>query len=152
MTDTDDATELNFRGYVTQKAVVFNERDEILIVRPGTDGSWSIPGGRVQDGEDADEALAREIREETDLSVRVCDPVHTMTEVWHTSSGEPMFTVVYRCVTDERSIELNHEHEAYQWTSFENARASMPFEPLGVAVERAHARHQHTPSAPSSTN
>ena len=39
MTDTDDATELNFRGYVTQKAVVFNERDEILIVRPGTDGS-----------------------------------------------------------------------------------------------------------------
>jgi 8-oxo-dGTP diphosphatase len=44
----------------------------LLLVRranePGR-GLWSIPGGRVEPGEDDAAALAREMREETDLVV-----------------------------------------------------------------------------------
>ncbi len=87
--------ESNFHGHVTQKAVVFHKDDDILLVRSDSDNPWSIPGGRVQDGEDADEALKRELREETGLAVHVGHPVHAMTDVWFTADGEPMFTVVY---------------------------------------------------------
>ncbi|PSQ56109.1 hypothetical protein BRD22_07225 [Halobacteriales archaeon SW_8_68_21] len=134
--------ESNFRGHVTQKAVVFNRNNHVLLVRPDNEGPWSIPGGRVQDGEDADAALERELREETALAVRVGQPVHAMTDVWVTSDGEPMFTVVYDCETDETKITLNHEHEEYEWVSPPEARDRMPIEPLKIAVKRAIARRR----------
>jgi ADP-ribose pyrophosphatase YjhB (NUDIX family) len=37
-------------------------------------GLWSIPGGRIEPGESAEEAVVREVREETGLEVR-CGPL-----------------------------------------------------------------------------
>jgi len=45
----------------------------LLLVRRGQApqaGRWSLPGGRVEWGETLDQALEREVREETGLSVR----------------------------------------------------------------------------------
>jgi mutator protein MutT len=55
-------------------AVVRNERGEVLLVRranePGR-GLWSLPGGRLEPGEDARTCAAREVLEETGLVVDV---------------------------------------------------------------------------------
>lgn len=52
------------------------EDDCLLMVRrghaPGA-GEWSVPGGRVRDGESVHEALVREVGEETGLAVVVDD-------------------------------------------------------------------------------
>ncbi|MEU4807096.1 NUDIX domain-containing protein [Actinosynnema sp. NPDC023587] len=54
--------------------VVHDSTGRLLLVRranhPG-EGRWSVPGGRVAPGEGDAEALSREIREETGLSVTV---------------------------------------------------------------------------------
>jgi 8-oxo-dGTP diphosphatase len=39
--------------------------------RPPAQGLWSVPGGRVEAGETLAQAVAREVREETGLSVEV---------------------------------------------------------------------------------
>jgi ADP-ribose pyrophosphatase YjhB (NUDIX family) len=59
-------------------ALVYDEQHRLLVVRranePGR-GLWSIPGGRVEPGEDDPTAVAREVEEETGLSVEVGDLV-----------------------------------------------------------------------------
>ena len=55
-------------------AVVRDETGRLLLVRRGREpaaGLWSLPGGRVEPGETAAEAAAREVQEETGLTVEV---------------------------------------------------------------------------------
>lgn len=61
------------RDYVTPKvdirAVVFNERNEILLVKERADGCWSLPGGWADVGYSPKEVAAKEVKEETGLNV-----------------------------------------------------------------------------------
>jgi 8-oxo-dGTP diphosphatase len=59
-------------------AVVRDRQGRLLLIRRGTEpgrGLWSVPGGRVEAGEDASSAAAREVLEETGVRVVVGDPV-----------------------------------------------------------------------------
>lgn len=49
----------------------FNENDELLLLQRHSEdlggGQWGVPGGRVEDGEDAEAAVLREAAEETGI-------------------------------------------------------------------------------------
>jgi ADP-ribose pyrophosphatase YjhB (NUDIX family) len=64
------------------------EDDRILVLDQdtGTGRAWSLPGGKVEDGESLAEALVREMREETGLHVTIC-PGTALT--WFTSPSRP---------------------------------------------------------------
>lgn len=52
--------------------LVYDDEGRLLVVRRAHDpgrGLWSVPGGRVEPGEDDAAALVRELREETGLDV-----------------------------------------------------------------------------------
>jgi ADP-ribose pyrophosphatase YjhB (NUDIX family) len=61
-------------GYQTPKvdirAVVFNELDEILMVKEKVDGGWSLPGGWADVGYTPAEVAVKEVWEETGLEVK----------------------------------------------------------------------------------
>jgi NADH pyrophosphatase NudC (nudix superfamily) len=53
-------------------ALIFDERERLLLIERGREpgkGLWDLPGGFVDPGESAEEALRREVREELGLEV-----------------------------------------------------------------------------------
>ena len=62
-------------------AVVFDDQGRLLLVQranPPAQGLWSLPGGRQEPGETAEQGVVREVREETGLTVRVEREVGTV--------------------------------------------------------------------------
>ena len=65
------------RALLTQSgayALIRDSDDRVLLVRAGN-GRFYLPGGRIEPGEHAAEALAREVAEECGLTVRVSGPL-----------------------------------------------------------------------------
>lgn len=59
-------------------AVVHDAQGRLLLVLRGREpsaGVWSIPGGKVEPGESREDAVRREVLEETGLAVEVLHPV-----------------------------------------------------------------------------
>ena len=59
-------------------AVIFNNEGKVLLVKrkhPPNKGSWAIPGGKVKYGETLEEAIKREMKEETNLDIKVEEPL-----------------------------------------------------------------------------
>jgi 8-oxo-dGTP diphosphatase len=59
-------------------AVIHDASGRLLLIRRGHDphrGLWSLPGGRIEAGESPEQAVVREVREETGLEVRPGPPV-----------------------------------------------------------------------------
>lgn len=72
---------------------------------------WEFPGGKIEPGETAAEALARELKEELDADIRVGDLLHTV------EYDYPDFHLSMKCFMCEQlsgEIQLL-EHEAARW-------------------------------------
>lgn len=77
MTEKTSSREFPERPLVGVGGVVIEDGRALLIRRgaPPLLGQWSIPGGLLEPGETLQEGVARELLEETGLSVRVLDLV-----------------------------------------------------------------------------
>jgi 8-oxo-dGTP diphosphatase len=78
------------RPIVGVGAVIWNDRDEIVLIRRGQEprrGEWSIPGGKLEWGEALKDALLREVREETGLTVEISALIDVVDSVTRDQTG-----------------------------------------------------------------
>lgn len=64
---------------------VIVDRGRTVLIRRGTEpllGQWSIPGGTIEIGETLEEAVRRELREETGLEVRVLELIELFDRIY----------------------------------------------------------------------
>ncbi len=62
-------------------AAVFDSHDRLLVSRPEYDHSViELPGGGIEEGEDKQHSLLREIEEEAGVSFDELDPIQTFTQ------------------------------------------------------------------------
>ena len=81
------------RPWVGVGVVVWQD-DEILLVRrgrPPRQGEWGIPGGAQALGETVFEAVIREVREETGVTVRPTNIVTVVDSIWRDDDGRAQF-------------------------------------------------------------
>ncbi len=65
---------MNKRPLIGVGAVVFGAANEILLIKRGKPphyGRWMVPGGRLEWGETLEEAVFREVREETGIDIEI---------------------------------------------------------------------------------
>lgn len=80
-------------------------------------GLWEFPGGKVEVGEQAAEALARELREELGIGVVVGEPLSPV--IWDYGRG-PFRLLPFHCAISDGSPEPL-EHSELRWCAAEDA-------------------------------
>ncbi len=109
----------------TVGALIFNERDEVLMVRTHKwSGLWGIPGGKIKWGETSEDALRRELLEETNLTVEdirfvlVQDCIHS--DEFYRDAHFVLLN--YTCRSrGGQTVKLNEEAEEYRWVTLAEA-------------------------------
>ena len=118
----------NMWARVVQRGILTRPRDgegrhEALVLR-NPDGTWELPGGKVEHGESTLESLEREVHEETGLSVTAAEPVETAVRKLKPKKNRGKFAVVYRCAFEGEGVELSDEHVAFAWRDFSEVSAT----------------------------
>ena len=104
------------------RVLLTDEDGKILILKRSTDsktnsGKWELPGGKVDQGESFDQALIREVYEETNLKIKL-DHVVGVCE-----QNLPLIRAVHIIMSGkvvEGGLALSKEHEGYAWVFFDN--------------------------------
>lgn len=82
------------------RAVVLDPEGRVLLVRHTYVAGWHLPGGGVETGETAQEALARELTEEAAISLSGPPTIHGILFNGHVSRRDHVVVFVVRAFSD----------------------------------------------------
>ncbi|MBM7702883.1 NUDIX hydrolase [Metabacillus iocasae] len=114
-------------------AFLYREVDQKILVVQNESGKWSLPGGAVEEGEPLKQAVVREAKEETGLTVEVEDLL-SVNEAFFTESGHHLlfFTFQARIIDGEIEIQRPDEILQIEWVDIQTANERMPYHKDGI--------------------
>lgn len=116
------------RPVVCVGALVWGPGERVLIVRTTKwRGLWGVPGGKVEWGETLEEAVMRELREETGLILTDVRYAQTQEAVLSPEFHQPahLLLVDFFARTDTEAVMPNEEIEEWAWVPLAEAATSL---------------------------
>ena len=114
-------------------AIVMNDKQQVLLVQRSDDKTWSMPGGWVESGETPDQAIVREVLEETGFEVvseRVVD-VHVRSEkTVHITYLARVVSGKIACSEETTDVAFMDPCEVQQWHADHELRVMRSLEKL----------------------
>ncbi len=111
------------------KSIIFDRTfSRVLLVQRGSDdptgaNTWENAGGNIEYGEKPEEAIKREIREETGIADIVIERVAYVTVVY---GEKPYLIIAYLCRSETEAVTLSDEHQAFVWADKESCKRMLP--------------------------
>jgi nucleoside triphosphatase len=129
----------------TVGVLIFNPRGELLLLQSHKwRGKYVVPGGHIELGETAVEAVRRETKEETGLDV---DDIRFL--CWQEFIYDPLFWkpghfifLDYTCRTAGGQVALNDEAEAFVWVAPPRALAELDLDPYTAVSIREYLKRK----------
>lgn len=90
----------------------------LLVQNPKVGGGkWRMVSGRMKQGEEIENAIRREVEEETGITEL---EIVKLMSVWHGYRGEKtpeneLISITYWCRTSEESVQIGEEHIQQKW-------------------------------------
>ncbi|WP_151735492.1 NUDIX hydrolase [Paenibacillus tengchongensis] len=113
---------------VAVKGVILNQGRVLLVQRTQADavgaGTWECAGGKIEFGEGLEDALAREIKEETGLTVAVGDLLYATSFL--TDQARQLVLLTYLCRSGGDKVQLSEEHSQYLWCTRNELQELLP--------------------------
>jgi nucleoside triphosphatase len=106
----------------TVGAIIFNPDNKILLCKSDKwDNKYVIPGGHIELGESIEDALKREILEETGLEIYDIKLISLKESIYSdTFHKQKHFIFIdYICKTDSYNVILNEEAQKYAWVDLD---------------------------------
>ena len=139
------------RPMVTVDAVVFTrtgDKTKVLLINRGNEpfkGKWALPGGFVGMDEELEDAVVRELAEETGLVGVRLEQMHTFGKCGRDPRGRQI-TIVYMGIATEGQdmIKAGDDAAQAQWFDIENLPKEMAFdhnEVVRFAIEKLMERN-----------
>ena len=116
---------------IVVKSIIFNRNlNRILLIQRSNDdptgaNTWENAGGNIECGEKPEEAIKREIREETGITEITIKNVAYVTLV---NGDEPYLIIAYICESQTEKVTLSDEHRAFMWADIEACKMMLPKE------------------------
>ena len=126
--------------FVVAVAYVIEKDGTVLVLRrsPSKDhapGEWETGSGRVEPGETPEQAVRREVREETGLQVEIVGPVDTF-HFYRGASREETIGITFWCRYAGGEVTMCEEHDRAEWLGFDKAIARLGDNGAAAAVAR----------------
>ena len=102
---------------VVQKAIIRMD-NKFLILKRSIDSKvypehWDFPGGKLEHGEKFDEALVREVKEETSMDIFVEESEFIFVE----NEVNNSYIVLFNCEKSKGEVKLSSEHSEFKWVT-----------------------------------
>jgi len=113
---------------IVYSLITDSSKSKILMVKNGDNGSWTLPGGLVEDEESLEAAAIREAKEETGLDIKVFGVV-AVNEAILEKQGEHAVFITFRAEITGGNQEIVRPDEIndIQWIGVEYADQLMPY-------------------------
>lgn len=131
---------------VTVGALIFNDAGEALMIRTQKwSNLWGIPGGKTKWGETSEEALRREIKEETALDITdirfvlVQDCIHS--KEFYRDAHFVLLNYI-ALASGQQTVALNDEAREFRWVTLPAAMKLPLNTPTQILLEAVAAQRQ----------